>query len=360
MDVPRFDDRVADLVEGRAHAQTDSRLVLIAPLLCALAYPFLLRLIAVCAALLHIAKPLSNTSTAVGVIITLALAAGVMWVSFAREAALARRPGLSRAQRRARMFAHLAFAAPSLWVGFGNLAGIMHDRTAALAAWPILWAGLAAAVLLSSRAPASASGLSVAGHRRLGAAHGISAIAIVVLLIAPHIGNHLTGIWNGATHLATMRAVRLIYRNEIIQPVLLTLIGFQLLSGTVLARTRLYQRSNLFGSLQTMTGAYVGVYLLAHMTAVFSARYAGTDTNWNWLTDGGRSMLPNLAGVSLVAHYWMGTVAIFAHIGCGVRGVLLQRPLGPRRATRMARGLIGLGVAASSIILVALLGVHLD
>jgi len=359
MGIPQFDDRVQSVSEGRSQTRADSRLVLIVPLLCALVYPFLLRLIPVCAALLHIAKPLSDTSTAVGVIVTLALAGGIMWVSFAQESALARRTVRSLAQRRARILAHLAFATASLWVGFGNIAGVMHERTAALVAWPVLWTVLAAVVLLSSEAPSGESKLSAAGHRRLGTAHGISAIAIVVLFIAPHIGNHLTGIWNGATHLATMRAVRLIYRNEIIQPALLTLIGFQILSGTVLARARLHQQSNFFGSLQTMTGVYVGVYLLAHMTAVFSARYAGTDTNWNWLTNGGRGMLPNLAGVSLVAHYWMGTVAIFAHIGCGVRGVLLQNTVAPGRAARVARGLIGWGIAASSIILVALLGVHL-
>src|SRR4030081_584651 len=40
-----------------------------------------------------------------------------------------------------------------------------------------------------------------------------------------------------------------------------------------------------------MCGAYIGVYFLAHMTAVFAARYAGTDTNWNWLTNNDTTML---------------------------------------------------------------------
>ncbi|MGH8205522.1 MAG: hypothetical protein ACRETK_01975 [Steroidobacteraceae bacterium] len=359
MGIPRFDDKTPGILEEQSQTRADSRLVLIFPLLCALLYPFLLRLIPLCAALLHIAKPLSAAATAVGVLVTLVLAGSVMWISFAQERALAKRSRLGIAQRRARVLAHLAFASASLWVGFENLAGVAHDRTAALIAWPILWAVLAAAVLLSSNAPAAARELRAKGYRQLGTVHGISAIAIVVLFIAPHIANHLTGIWNGATHIATMRDVRLVYRNEVIQPLLLTLIGFQILSGTVLARARLHQQNSIFGSLQTMTGVYVGVYLLAHMTAVFSARYAGTDTNWTWLTDGGRSMLPSLAGVSLVAHYWMGTVAIFTHIGCGIRGVLLQNTIAPGRAARVARGLIGLGVAASSVILIALLGVHI-
>jgi hypothetical protein len=52
--------------------------------------------------------------------------------------------------------------------------------------------------------------------------------------------------------------------------------------------------SDIFGTVQTMCGAYMGVYFLAHMTAVFAARYAGVDTNWAWLTRHDNSMLGSL------------------------------------------------------------------
>ncbi len=156
-----------------------------------------------------------------------------------------------------------------------------------------------------------------------------------------------------------MNAVRRVYRDDIVQPMLLALIGFQILSGTALARRRMRMPSDFLGTVQTMSGVYVGVYFLTHMTAVFAARYAGTDTNWNWLTRPDNSMLVSLSNLRLIAHYWVGPIAIVAHVACGLRVVLLQRDISPATANRLALALITLGVVASSLILVALLNVHI-
>jgi hypothetical protein len=48
------------------------------------------------------------------------------------------------------------------------------------------------------------------------------------------------------------------------------------LNGTALLRRRLTMPSDFLGTVHTMCGAYIGVSSL--MTAVFAARYAGTDT----------------------------------------------------------------------------------
>jgi hypothetical protein len=58
------------------------------------------------------------------------------------------------------------------------------------------------------------------GYRRLAVAHGVSALAILLLFVGPHIGNHLAGFWRGPVHIATMNVVRRVYRDGIIQPVL--------------------------------------------------------------------------------------------------------------------------------------------
>jgi hypothetical protein len=67
------------------------------------------------------------------------------------------------------------------------------------------------------------------GHRRLAIAHGVSAGAILLLFIGPHIVNHVAGFWNGPMHIEVMNAVRSVYRDDIVQPTLLALIGFQIL-----------------------------------------------------------------------------------------------------------------------------------
>jgi succinate dehydrogenase/fumarate reductase cytochrome b subunit len=258
---------------------------------------------------------------------------------------------------RGRQLAHLAFAAPSLRVGFGNIAGVFHARMAVPYAWLGLWVLLAAATLAAPERAVAAIPTPVP-HRRLAIAHGLSASAILLLFILPHIANHLTGIWSGATHIALMKQVRLLYRDEIVEPLLLALIAFQICSGTVLVRRRLATRSDFFGTLQTLTGVYVGIYLLAHMTAAFAARFAGTDTNWNWLTSNDQGLLSQLSSFTLVAHYWLGPVAIVTHVACGLRLIMLERGISPAGAGRIAWGLIGLGAIASSVILAGLLGVH--
>lgn len=357
MDAVNVDSRSRSEEAVRPTALPSRRLHLVLPLLCAAAYPFLLRLVPAVGALLRVSRPLSGGAIAVAVVVTLALAWGVMAVSFRAGLVLGGGSAEGPAERRARVLAHLAFAAPSLWIGFGNVAGVLHERGTLLVVWPVFWALLAAA-LLPARAPSGATGMDPARFRKLGAAHGASACAIILLFIAPHVANHLTGIWSGSTHIAVMGALRLLYRNEVVQPLLFTLIGFQILSGALLVRGRMKRRSDVFGTLQTMTGVYVGIFILAHVTAVVAARHAGTDTDWNWLTSNGRGMLTSLSGVGLVAHYWVGVVAVFTHVACGLRDVLLRRRVSPPGVDRLTRGLIGAGVFASSVILVALLGIH--
>jgi hypothetical protein len=358
LDTLQFDDGTKAFPGEGSKVISRLRLYLILPALCAIAYPSLLWLLSEFASLLHVSTPLRGVAIGISVIVALAAASGVMLVSFELGLVLSRPDSVSPDHHRARILAHLAFAAPSILVGFGNVAGVLDARAAVPIVWPIFWTLLAAAVLFAPKTSGSFTAMSPAARHRLGMAHGISACVIIILFIAPHIGNHLTGFRNGATHIAIMKAVRQLYRSEIVEPVLLTLIGFQILSGVALVRGRMRQRSDFFGTLQTMTGVYVGIYFLAHMTAVFSARHGGTDTDWNWLTSDGRGMLTRLSSISLVAHYWMGPIAIFIHIACGLRMVMLQNAVSPLLAGRVARALIGLGVVASSVILVALLGVH--
>jgi hypothetical protein len=181
----------------------------------------------------------------------------------------------------------------------------------------------------------------------------------LLLFVLPHIVNHVVGLWSGAAHFELMKTVRYFYRDDIVQPALLALIGFQILSGGALLRRRLTISSDFLGTLQTMCGAYIGVYFLAHMTAVFAARYAGTDTNWNWLTNNDTTMLVSLSSLRLIAHYWVGPLAVITHLACGLRVVLLQREVSPGLAALLVPVFMGVGIAVSSLILVALFAVHI-
>jgi hypothetical protein len=335
------------------------RLLLVTPALCALAYPSLLGLLSSGLVLVHGSASANGVIVWVSLIASLMLALAVMLVSFAVGLALGSAHAGNPENRRARSIAHLAFATPSLYVGFGNVAGALHAPSAVPIAWLAFWVLAAAMVLLGRRWSPTAVATTPVGHHRLALAHGISACAILLLFIGPHIVNHVTGFWNGPAHIEVMNAVRHIYRDDIVQPMLLALIGFQILSGTALVRRRMGMPSDLPGTVQTMSGVFVAIYFLAHMTAVFVARDAGTDTNWSWLTRPNNSMLVSLSNLRLIAHYWVGPIAIFTHVACGLRMVMLQRDISPARADRVALALITAGVVTSSIILLALLNVHI-
>jgi hypothetical protein len=336
------------------------RLWLVVPALCALAYPSLLSLLSSGLVLVHGSASPNGVIVWASVIASLTLALAVMLVSFVFGLALGSPHVRDDPEGfRARSIAHLAFATPSLYVGFENVAGVIQAPSAAPIAWLVFWALVAMIALLGPRSSPMAAAMTPIGHRRLALAHGVSASAILLLFIGPHIVNHAAGFWNGPIHIAIMNVVRRVYRNDIVQPVLLALIGFQILSGTALVRRRMRMPSDIFGTVQTMCGAYIGVYILAHMTAVFAARYAGVDTNWSWLTRPNDSLLVSLSKLRLIAHYWVGPIAIVAHVACGLRWVLLQRDISPATTNRIAWALIIVGVVASSIILLALLNVHI-
>ena len=343
---------------------TDARGVLVLPALCALAYPFLSNLLSSALVVVHGSTTPDGVALWVSVIASLVLAVAVMLVSFAVARTLGAGRNDTPRNQYARGVAHLAFATPSLLVGFANVANVLRSPAAVPIVWFSFWALVAVPIVLIPSWPAQPRakpiGMSAEVRRRLALAHGISACAILLLFVVPHIVNHIIGFWNGAAHIETMNAVRLLYRGDNMQPILLALIGFQILSGTALVRRRMRLPGDFIGSLQTMTGVYVGIYFLAHMTAVFAARYAGTDTNWNWLTNNGHVMLSSLSTLRLIAHYWVGPIAILTHVGCGIRMVLLERQVSPVIADRLLRGLVGAGVVLSTVVLVALLNVHLS
>ena len=99
------------------------RLWLVVPALCALAYPSLLSLLSSGLVLVHGSASPNGVIVWVSVVASLTLALAVMLVSFVFGLALGSPHVRDDPEGcRARSIAHLAFATPSLYVGFGNVA----------------------------------------------------------------------------------------------------------------------------------------------------------------------------------------------------------------------------------------------
>jgi len=76
--------------------------------------------------------------------------------------------------------AHLAFATPSLYVGFENVAGVAATRFSGANCLVIFWRRWRLMFLLSPRSSPIAVAMTPVGHSPLGLAHGVSASAILL------------------------------------------------------------------------------------------------------------------------------------------------------------------------------------
>jgi succinate dehydrogenase/fumarate reductase cytochrome b subunit len=192
-----------------------------------------------------------------------------------------------------------------------------------LQAWMLLWLVASCVALWERPAQAGPSADRPASHRlRLPFAHGVSASLITLFAIA-HLANHFAGLWGGERHVAIMHALRQVYRNPVVETVLVGCIAFQLLSGWVLLRRKLEYVRNWVDTLQAASAVYLVMFFLSHLSAVFRARLLkGTDTDWTWLT--ADNLFTDPWSARLVPYYFLGIVALGVHGGAGVRRVMLN------------------------------------
>ena len=217
--------------------------------------------------------------------------------------------------------AYLGVGAPAL---YSFLGGWLDSQRwlpyRANGVWAILWCGLVLLTLFERPESIEYTGVRPA---RLAFAHGISA-AVIMTFAVFHLANHLGGILGGEIHMAIMRHLRVVYRQLVVETVLISCVLFQVGSGLVLLlrRTR-RSASGWIEVLQNATGVYLILFFASHLSAVMRTRYIHhTDTNWIWLT--ADNLLTDSWSVRLVPYYFLGVLALAVHGACGLRWVLSQ------------------------------------
>ena len=255
---------VAAQSKTSGHYGAKARIPMLVPPLAALIYPFALKGFNV--------SVTSITASAIG-------APAVFWLSAAASLALAfaipliallaamsfaeiDRP--TAAQLRAKRVALLAVAAPTLFTFIGVVLYMLHDPVPDTWFWVACWV-VAVTMLLRAEndAPAMPMPHSIAAPLRV--AHGASALAIVVIFLALHITNHLTGLAGAGTYDAVMKVFRHVYRTDILQPVLVALFFFQIGSGLFFVWRYTAATSDRFRTFQIASGVYLAFYVLGHM-----------------------------------------------------------------------------------------------
>jgi succinate dehydrogenase hydrophobic anchor subunit len=257
------------------------------------------------------------------------------------------------AQLRAKRTALLAVAAPTLFTFLGVVLYMLHNPVPDTWIWVACWA-IALALLLRSDnlAPVRLAVRPVPVPLRV--AHGVSALALVMIFLALHIANHLMFPAGPGTYDAVMKVFRHVYRTDILQPLLVALFLFQIGTGLFFAWRLTAAPSDRFRTFQIASGVYLAFYVLGHMDSVFifARTYLGIDTDWGFATGAPAGLVNDPWNIRLVPHYWLGVFFVLAHLAAGARVVIMAHGVSSTFADRfMVGGAVVAGIVATVILL---------
>ena len=320
----------------------------------ALIYPFILKAFhAVVAPVIagDAAEPALRSASA-ALLLILAFAMPILALLGAMSLGEIERPSV--AQRRARAVALLAVAAPPLFVFLGVELYMLHDPVPDLWLWVVFWAGMAALLTFSDSKMATPP-ITAPAPARLRVAHGMSALAIIAIFLAMHLANHLTFVLGPATYREVTKAVRHVYRQEVLQPLLVALFLFQVGSGIYLATRATAEPTDRFRTFQIGSGIFLAAYVLGHMNSVFvfARLYLGIDSDWGFATGAPAGLIKDAWNIRLVPHYGLGLFFVLSHLAAGGRAVMLSHRVRRQYADRF---LIGSATAAAVVALAIMFG----
>lgn len=145
--------------------------------------------------------------------------------------------------------------------------------------------------------------------------HRTSALLLASFVLV-HITNHVVGLAGQAEHIAFMHAVRPIYRNAVVEPILLALFLAQGATGATLVIRGWRSRRGGVAWAQAFSGLYLAAFLLIHIVSVVMARSAlQLDTDFRFAAAGF-----HVAGWPwyFAPYYFLAALALFVHVGCAL------------------------------------------
>ncbi len=143
--------------------------------------------------------------------------------------------------------------------------------------------------------------------------HRTSAMLIAAFACL-HIANHLASLSSVSSHIAFMQAARLIYRQRVVEAMLLACVAIQIATGLRFVIHRWKQRRGLIPWLQAISGAYLTFFLLVHVGAVLYGRTVLNLDTIFYFAAAGLHVPPNQ--FFFAPYYFLGVFALFTHLGC--------------------------------------------
>ena len=268
-----------------------------------------------------------------------------------------RAAAMTTAQIRARRFALFVFTVPTAYVFFGVLTYMAGSKIPDAWIWTPAWLLLGYAASRASK--------TVTVHRshpsaKLRVAHGISG-SIVALYVLFHVFNHLFGLIGPEAHAAVMAVGRKVYRASIIEPLLVAAMLFQIGTGLRLAWTWTGISVDRYRVFQIASGVYLSVFILGHMNSVFvfARTFLDIPTDWAFATGLPAGLIHDSWNIRLVPHYALAVFLVLAHLGSGLRVVLLSHRVDAATVNRIWWTGAALSAVISAAIMCGMTGLRL-
>jgi len=181
--------------------------------------------------------------------------------------------------------------------------------------------------------------------------------APILIFIAIHLLNHIVSIAGVDSHIAFMGLFRILYRNVIVETVILFSLVAQISIGLYFVFRSRSKRYDLFLRAQRMSGLYLAFFILIHVGAVLNGRYnLDLDTNFYFASAG---MHVGQLKLFFIPYYLFAVIAVFTHIACFVRRRISQNSE-IEAANTIAKLIIATGVLFGALIVASLGGVFYD
>ena len=187
--------------------------------------------------------------------------------------------------------------------------------------------------------------------------HRLNALFLTVFIML-HMATHISGLWGIEAYNATQKALRQLYRNPVVEPLLLTSSVSQIVLGAILlVRATRRGLRGFWSRVQVISGGIFLWFFTEHLIALVLARWVdGLDTDFYWPAS-------VMSGAPFtwyfIPYYYLGVSALFVHIGCAVRLHLIRT--GQRQTAKQAFWVFTVfGVILATLINSMLLGMFYD
>lgn len=180
--------------------------------------------------------------------------------------------------------------------------------------------------------------------------HYLSGITIAIF-VALHLFNHFYSLFGANAHIHLMEDLRVLYRNRIVETILLLAVVVQIISGIKLFLNKRKAASSFFDKLQIWTGLYLAIFLVIHLSAVLSGRFIlNLDTNFYFGVAGLNTFPFNLF---FIPYYGLAIISFFGHISA-VHSKKMKREIFGIRPFNQSYGILIIGLILTLIIIYGL------